>query len=165
MKYILIPLSLYRVKRAAKRPFDFSDIYLTVKHHHSKGKEVKDGFFDKKKVYQLTDDLLRSIKDSAEAKLEAAGITPDIYEETNEDQERPGESISNPRPPPLDLAFTSDSTGRVPFDVYKTDADPCIFRVPCQSREHNKSSELTLTADHSEKQSTSALIFRLFEIQ
>lgn len=121
--------------------------------------------FDNKEAYKLTDELFRSIKHGTEVKLESAGITAAIYEEITEELERSGESISDLRLPPFDLAFIPDSTGRIPFDVYKTDADPCIFRISCQLWAHNESSELTLTADYSEKQSASALIFRLLETQ
>ncbi|MGE8393695.1 hypothetical protein HFV04_023050 [Pseudomonas sp. BIGb0427] len=120
---------------------------------------------DNKKAYQLADDLLRTIKDGTEAKLESAGITPAIYEEIAEELERSGENVSDLRLPPFDVAFTPDSTGRVPFDIFRTDAEPCSLRISCQLWGHDKCSELTLIADCPVEQRASTLTFRLLETQ
>lgn len=121
--------------------------------------------FNKKQTYQLAGELLNNIQIGAQTQLEAAGMTPAIYEEVIEELERSGEIISELRLPPFDLAFIPDNTGRIPFDVYKTDTDPNSLRISCQLWGRDGSSELTLTADYLEEQKPSTLIFRLLETQ
>lgn len=121
--------------------------------------------FDHDEIYRLTAALLNAIQNGERSALLVFAVSPAIYEEIIEELEYSGEMVANLTLPPYHLAFKPDNCGRIPLDVYPTEADPQSRRVACQLWSAGQRTDLTLMADYSEKQEAAALTFRLLETQ
>ncbi|WP_268561640.1 hypothetical protein [Pseudomonas protegens] len=121
--------------------------------------------FDRDEIYRLIAALLKAIQNGERPALSAFAVSPAIHEEIIEELEYSGEVVANLTLPPYHLAFKPDSCGRIPLDVYPTEAGPQSRRVACQLWSAGQRTDLTLMADYSEKQDAAALTFRLLETQ
>ncbi|WP_080436725.1 hypothetical protein [Burkholderia ubonensis] len=121
--------------------------------------------FDRDEAYRLMDDLLKGVRGRVMEDLAKFGVTHDIFEEIEEELQRSGEDVEKLTLPPLNLAFVPDKTGRIPFDIFKTDVNSKSRRVACQLWSGGEKAELTLVADLSIEQGEMSLAFRLLETQ
>jgi len=110
-------------------------------------------------------DLLKGIQRGLTDELIQFGITQDMFEEIEDELQSSGEAVEDLSLPPRDLAFISDRTGRIPLDIFETDADPESRLIACQLWADGKKTDLTLLADLSMNQGTMFLVFRLLETQ
>ncbi|NBF04175.1 hypothetical protein GV819_17985 [Pseudomonas sp. Fl5BN2] len=121
--------------------------------------------FDHDATYRLTAALLKAIQNGERLALSACAVSPAIYAEIIEELEYSGQKVTELTVPPYHLAFKPDGSGRVPLDIYQTEADPQSRRVACQLWSAGVKTDLTLIADYSENHGQAALRFRLLETQ
>ncbi|AYZ64741.1 hypothetical protein EGY31_15515 [Burkholderia multivorans] len=121
--------------------------------------------FDRDETYRLMSDLLKGIQIGIADELIKFGVTRDIFEEIEDELRRSGVAAEDLNLPPHDLAFVPDNTGRIPFDIFETDADSRSRRIACQLWAEGRKAELTLMADWSVMQGKASLVFRLLEMQ
>ncbi|RQR49955.1 hypothetical protein DIE19_31030 [Burkholderia sp. Bp9126] len=121
--------------------------------------------FDRDEAYRLMGDLLKGIHGGVMEDLSKFGVTHDIFEEIEDELKRSGEDVEKLTLPPPNLAFVPDKTGRIPFDIFETDANSKSRRVACQLWSGDERAELTLVADLTIEQGEMSLVFRLLETQ
>ncbi len=117
---------------------------------------------DRDLAYRLMGELLESIHDRRIEALTRFGVSRAILSEIDEALQ--GEADA-PSLPPRSLAFTADGTGRIPFDLFDTEAGAGTRRIECRLWVGGKASASTMIADLSMQDGEPRLRFALVETQ